>query len=165
MNSKAILDSSVLIRLARLNYLNFLLKTFDEIYVTREVREEVLRDDKPEVEAIKDFLKNVKIISNDLNVKDIQRVLKLDNGEITCLYFANCKDITFLSDDYDAVIFARNFLKLRAYGTLRLIVYFYKNNLISKEEAKSKIENIRELTGLWVSDEIIAKALSMIELI
>ncbi len=57
MNSKAVLDSSVLIRLARLNYLSFLLKTFDEIYVTREVRKEVLRDDKPEVETIKDSLK------------------------------------------------------------------------------------------------------------
>ncbi len=65
MNSKAILDSSVLIRLARLNYLSFLLKTFDEIYVTGKVKEEVLRDDKPEAEAIKDFLKNVKIVSND----------------------------------------------------------------------------------------------------
>ncbi len=125
MSSKAVLDSSVLIRLARLSYLNLLFKMFDEIYVTKEVRDEVLRKDKPEFEAIKNFLENVEIVSDDLNIKDVQKVLRLDKGEISCLYFANCKDVAFLSDDYDAVTFARNFLKLEAYGTLRLIINFY----------------------------------------
>jgi len=77
MSSKAVLDSSVIIRLARLNYLNFLFKIFDEIYVTEEVKEEVLREDKPEFEAIKRFLKDTKIIDDDLNVKDIQKVLRV----------------------------------------------------------------------------------------
>ena len=63
MRSKAVLDSSVIIRLARLDYLNFLFVIFDEIYVTyvtEEVKEEVLREGKPEVEAVKRFLRTVR---------------------------------------------------------------------------------------------------------
>ncbi len=151
----------MIIRLARLNYLTHLFKLFDRIYTTNFVKDEVLREDKQEYKRIKEFLNNVEII-DAASLFELRRIIKLDVGELSCLYFAKCRDIVFLTDDFDAMMFAKNFLEIESYGTLRIVIELYRKNIIPSEEAEKTIKNIREKAGLWVSDEIIEKALKML---
>jgi len=161
---EAVVDSSVIIRLARLNYLDFLYKIFKKVYITEEVKEEVLKEDKPEFGKIKEFVDKAELIKIDKSsFEKIQKIIKLDKGELTCLYFAKCKNIVMLTDDWDAMIFAREFLEVESYGTLRLIIVFFENGLISKEEAEDKIKNVREYTNLWVEDKIIEEAIKLLK--
>ncbi len=158
----SIVDASVIIRLARLGYLEFLFKLFDKVYVTEIIEKEVLVDKYPEFNKIKEFLKKTEVVKIDVGFNDLRNIIKLDYGELSCLYFAKCKDVVFLTDDYDAMIFARKFLEIKSYGTVRIIIELVRRGVINRDEGKTILKNIRELSGLWINDEIIKKALKML---
>lgn len=164
-------NSSPLIKLSYLSYqnssyLDFLLK-LGKIITTNIVKNEVLKEGKPNYDILKEFFNKIEVKEVNIN-EELQKIINLDEGELSCiLLFSELskegKEILFLTDDQDAKIFVEKVFNIRVIGTLGLIVEFYKRGFIPKTEAEETIKNIREKTRLHVSDDIIQKALELLE--
>ena len=161
-----VVDSSVLIRLSYLSYLNFLLR-LGKIVTTDIVKNEVLKENKPNYDKLREFFDRIEV--KEINIdKELKRIIRLDDGELSCILLISevlkeTKDILFLTDDYDARIFVEEIFKIKVTGTLGLIVEFCKKGFISQTEAEETIRNIRDKARLYVSDDIIQKALELLK--
>lgn len=159
-------NASTLILLAKIGRLNLLQELYSEVIIPTIVKDEIItrKDESSSLLAL--GLKNgwikVKDIAVSSEANEIGERLGLHAGEIHALSLAlhlNIKE--FLADDKLARIAART-LKLKPIGCIGAIKKAYERKLMKKDEA---IECIHKLiaAGLWVSPEVIAKALTTFE--
>jgi len=158
---KAVLNSSVVIALSALGYLDKLKHIFAEVLVARAVHEEIcvrgsgLIGERELLEAVKDGLITVKEVRNRLLVNALLDPLAIGEAETITLTVEERADY-ILMDDKLARRRARS-MGLNVIGTLRVLRLMYDAKLIDKREILKALEKLKEM-GFRISDEVINKA-------
>lgn len=154
------LDSSIIIALSQLRYLNLLNRIFDEVLIPRAVYEEIcvkgrgLTGDSEIRESVKNDLIKVKNIRNRILVNALLDPLALGEAETLTLAVEEEADYV-VCDDKLARSRAKT-MGLNVIGTLRVLRLFFDVGLISKSELLRALEDLRT-NGFRISNEIIDK--------
>ena len=158
--SKAVLNSSVIIALSTLGYLNKLKSLFNQILIAKAVYEEIcsagqgLIGERELREAVTSNLIEVKEIKNRLLVNALIDPLAMGEAETITLATEEEADCIVL-DDKPARRRAKA-MKLNVVGTLRILRLMYDAKLIDKPEIIKALEKLRE-TGFRLSEDVIIK--------
>jgi predicted nucleic acid-binding protein len=158
--SKAVLNSSVIIALSTLGYLNKLRPLFKEILIAKAVFDEIcsagqgLIGERELQEAVKTNLIEVREVKNRLLVNAILDPLAMGEAETIALASEEKPDYIVL-DDKTARRRAKT-MKLNVVGTLRILRLMYDAKLIGKSEIIKAIAKLRE-TGFRISDDVVNK--------
>lgn len=158
--SKVVLDSSVIIALSQLRYLNLLNRIFDEILIPRAVYEEIcvkgrgLTGDSEIRESVKNDLIKIKNIRNKILVNALLDPLAL--GEAEALTLAVEEEADYVVGDDKLARSRAKAMGLNVIGTLRVLRLFFDAGLISKSELLKALEDLRT-NGFRISNEIIDK--------
>ena len=160
--SKAVLNSSVIIALSTLEYLDKLKHIFTEFLITRAVHGEIcvrgcgLIGERELLEAVKDGLIIVKEVKNRLLVNALLDPLAIGEAETITLTVEERADYIVMDDKL-----ARRRAKsmgLNVIGTLKVLRLMYDAKLIDEREILKALEKLKEI-GFRISDEVINKAL------
>ena len=163
--SKAVLNSSVIIALSTLGYLDKLKHIFTEVIITRAVYEEIcvkgsgLIGERELQESIKNGLITVKDIKNHQLVNALLDPLAIGEAETIAITVDERADYIALDDKL-----ARRRAKsmgLNVIGTLRMLRLMYDAKLIDKHQLLKSLEKLKEI-GFRISDEVINKTLRKI---
>jgi len=147
-------DSSPIIFLSKIGRLNILKSLFKEIYITSNVKEEVLIKDKAEYRVIENALQE-----GLLKVKNAKNEIKFDlgMGEQSAISLAIETGDNLIIDDLMAIKIT-NSLGIKTLRTTSVIFLAVNKNLISKKEAEELINAlIRE--GYYIKTEYYAEIL------
>ena len=156
--TKAALDSSVIITLSALGYLNKLKPIFEEIIVAKAVYEEIcsagqgLVGDLELEEAIKNQLIEVKEVKNQLLVTALLDSLAVGEAETIVLAVDEHANQIVLDDK--AARRKAKAMKLPVIGTLRVLKMMYDAKIIDKTDLIKALERLEE-TGFRISKDII----------
>lgn len=160
--SKAVLNSSVIIALSTLGYLNKLKHIFKEILIARAVYEEIcikgrgLIGERELLEAVKNNLIIVKDVKNRLLVNALLDPLALGEAETITLASEERADHIVI-DDKLARRRAKS-MKLNVIGTLRILRLMHDAKLVDKRETIKALEKLKEI-GFRISEDVINKVL------
>ena len=158
--SKAVLNSSVIIALSTLGYLNKLKPLFKQVLIAKAMYEEIclagqgLIGERELREAVTSDLIEVKEVKNRLLVNALLDPLAMGEAETITLATEEEADCIVL-DDKPARRRAKA-MKLNVVGTLRILRLMYDAKLIDKPEIIKALEKLRE-TGFRVSEDVIIK--------
>jgi len=160
--SKAVLNSSVIIALSTLGYLEKLKNVFTQALITRAVHQEVcvrrrgLIGERELMEAVKDGLIMVKEVNNRLLVNALLDPLAIGEAETIALTVEERADYVVIDDRLAR--WRAESMGLNVIGTLRVLRLMYDAKLIDKREIRKALEKLKEI-GFRISDEVINKAL------
>lgn len=160
--SRVVLNSSVIIALSTLGYLNKLKHVFREVLTPRAVYEEVcmkgrgLIGERELLEAVKDGVIIVKDVKNRLLVNALLDPLAIGEAETITLTVEERADHIVI-DDKLARRRAMS-MGLNVIGTLGVLRLMYDAKLIDKRRILKALEKLKE-TGFRISDEVVNKAL------
>ena len=156
--SKAVLNSSVIIALSTLGYLNKLKPLFKQILIAKAVYEEIclagqgLAGERELKEAVKNQLIEVKDAKNQFLVTALLDPLAVGEAETIALAIDEQADEIVLDDK--AARRKAKAMKLNVIGTLRILRMMYDNKLISKTEIIKALTTLRE-TGFRISEDVV----------
>jgi len=160
--SKAVLNSSVIIALSTLGYLNKLKHIFKEVLTPRAVYEEIcvkgrgLIGERELLEAVRDGLIIVKDVKNHLLVNALLDPLAAGEAETITLTVEERADYVVMDDKL-----ARRRAKsmgLNVIGTLKVLRLMYDAKVIDKHQILKALEKLKEI-GFRITDKVINKAL------
>ena len=160
--SKVVLNSSVIIALSTLGYLNKLKQIFKEILIAKAVYEEIcirgrgLIGERELLEAVKNNIIIVKDVKNRLLVNALIDPLAMGEAETITLASEEKADHIVI-DDKLARRRAKS-MKLNVIGTLRILRLMYDAKLIDKRETIKALEKLKE-TGFRISEDIANRVL------
>ena len=160
--SKVVLNSSVIIALSTLGYLNKLTQIFKEILIAKAVYEEIcirgrgLLGERELLEAVKNNIIIVKDVKNRLLVNALLDPLAMGEAETITLASEEKADHIVI-DDKLARRRAKS-MKLNVIGTLRILRLMYDAKLIDKRETIKALEKLKE-TGFRISEDITNRVL------
>ena len=160
--AKAVLDSSVIIVLSKLNRLGHLTHLFGEIVIPAAVYEEVcirgrgLPGDRELREAVEKGIITIRNVRNRPLVIELRRELSV--GEAEAIVLALEEEASFVILDDKLARERATEMGLNVIGTLRVLRMFYDKGLMDKQTLVSEIRKLRE-SGFWVSDNIIRQIL------
>jgi len=160
--SKVVLNSSVIIALSTLGYLNKLKQIFKEILIAKAVYEEIcikghgLIGERELLEAVKNNIIIVKDVKNRLLVNALLDPLAMGEAETITLASEERADHIVI-DDKLARRRAKS-MKLNVIGTLRILRLMYDAKFIDKHELINALEKLKE-TGFRISEDIISRVL------
>jgi len=155
---RAVLNSSVIIALSALGYLNKLNQVFREVLIPRGIYEEIcvkgrgLIGERELLEAVKDGLITVKDVKNRLLVNALLDPLAVGEAETITLVVEEGADYIVIDDKL-----ARRRAKsmgLNVIGTLRVLRLMHDAKLIDKREIIKALERLKEI-GFRISDEVV----------
>lgn len=158
--TKTTLNSSVIIALSALGYLNKLELIFEETLIAKAVYEEIcsagqgLVGDRELEEAINSHLIEVKTVKNQILVTALLDSLAVGEAETIALAVDEHADQIVL-DDKAARRKAKT-MKLNVIGTLRVLRMMYDAKIISKTDLLEALEKLKEI-GFRISEDIIHK--------
>ena len=158
--SKAVLNSSVIIALSILGYLNKLRPLFKEILIAQAVFDEIcsagqgLIGERELQEAVKTNLIEVREVKNRLLVNAILDPLAM--GEAETITLASEEKVDYIVLDDKLARRRAKAMKLNVVGTLRILRLMYDAKLIDKSEIIKALEKLRE-TGFRISDDVVNK--------
>ncbi len=143
-----------------------LLGVFSKIFIPRGVYEEISLVDKPGGEELKEA-QNIKVVV--VPPKDIENLrrgladFKLDEGELQSLFLCRKLKIDyFFTDDLEARRAAK-YLKLEVHGSAGIIALAYREGLIGLEEAKKALNDLYEVSSLFITKAIVDIATEELE--
>ena len=160
--SKVVLNSSVIIALSTLGYLNKLKQIFKEILIAKAVYEEIcikghgLIGERELLEAVKNNIIIVKDVKNRLLVNALLDPLAMGEAETITLASEERADHIVIDDKL-----ARRrtkSMKLNVIGTLRILRLMYDAKFIDKHELINALEKLKE-TGFRISEDITNRVL------
>ena len=160
--SKVVLNSSVIIALSTIGYLNKLKQIFKEILIAKAVYEEIcikgrgLIGERELLEAVKNNIIIVKDVKNRLLVNALLDPLAMGEAETITLASEERADHIVI-DDKLARRRAKS-MKLNVIGTLRILRLMYDAKFIDKHELINALEKLKE-TGFRISEDIISRVL------
>jgi predicted nucleic acid-binding protein len=160
--SKVVLNSSVIIALSTIGYLNKLKQIFKEILIAKAVYEEIcirgrrLIGERELLEAVKNNIIIVKDVKNRLLVNALLDPLAMGEAETITLASEEKADHIVI-DDKLARKRAKS-MKLNVIGTLRILRLMYDTKLIDKRETIKALEKLKE-TGFRISEDITNRVL------
>ena len=158
--SKAVLNSSVIIALSTLGYLNKLRPLFKEILIAKAVFDEIcsagqgLIGERELQEAVKTNLIEVREVKNRLLVNAILDPLAM--GEAETIALASEEKVDYIVLDDKLARRRAKAMKLNVVGTLRILRLMYDAKLIGKSEIIKGLEKLRE-TGFRISEDVVNK--------
>ncbi len=159
MANKAVSDTGPIIHLKELDLISCL-KIFDKIMIPEEVNNELRKRGIAKLKSIsivplkKDFMNLVKKLVNADG-------LGFGESQAIALTIQERADY-FLTDDLDARNTARE-QNLEVHGTIGIILRAFRDKIINKKEAIEKLRNIKELSTLFITSDIIQKIISEID--
>lgn len=156
---KLVSNSSPLIFLAKLNFLELLSK--DQILIPSGVHRELLAKESAEKDKLERFFKekNIQIIGPKNN--KIQSA-SLGKGEAEVINLAIENSIpNILMDDRRACSFAK-IQNLQPHGTLWIILRAYKNNVLTKIHARDLIYDLPSV-GFRIDQEFLFQILKKLD--
>jgi predicted nucleic acid-binding protein len=154
------LNSSVIIALSTLGYVNKLKPLFNKIIVAKAVYEEICSAGQGLIgsleleEAVKNHLIEVKDARNKLLVTALLDLLAIGEAETIALALDEDADGIVLDDK--AARRKAKAMKLNVMGTLRVLRMMFDAKIIGKTEIIEALTKLRE-TGFRVSDDLINK--------
>lgn len=158
--SKAVLNSSVIIALSNLGYLNKLQVIFKKILVAKAVYEEIciagqgLMGEHELQEAVKANIIEVKEVKNRLLVNALLDPLDLGEAETITLASEEKADQIVLDDK--AARRRAKAMNLNVVGTLRILRMMYDAKVIEKREIIEDLKRLPE-TGFRISETVVNK--------
>ena len=158
--SKAVLNSSVIIALSNLGYLNKLQIIFKRILVAKAVYEEIciagkgLMGEHELQEAVKANLIEVKEVRNSLLVNALLDPLDLGEAETIALASEEKADQIVLDDK--AARRRAKAMNLNVVGTLWVLRVMYDAKVIDKPDIIKALKRLRE-TGFRISEAVVNK--------
>jgi predicted nucleic acid-binding protein len=158
--TKVALNSSVIIALSTLGYLNKLKALFEDILIAKAVYEEIcsagqgLIGDRELEEAIKNHIIEVKEIKNQILVTALLDSIAVGEAETIALAIDEHADQIVL-DDKAARRKAKT-MKLNVIGTLRILRLMYDAKAINKTEFIHALDKLKEI-GFRIDEEIVNK--------
>jgi len=153
-----ICDSTPLILLAKIDKLDLLKKIFKTVIITEDVRDEILKEDKPGYLTIQNAIRDkwIKIKSP----KDNQN-LQLGKGENSAINLAREIKDELIIDDALAITAAKE-LGINTTRTTTVIFMAVKKKIINKEEGIKLINNLIE-NGYYISNEYYSKIITKLK--
>lgn len=158
---KVVVNSTVIIGLAKINHLDILRNLFDEVYVSQSVYKEIISGGKGKYGVIEikqsDWIET-KEVKNILAVRNLE--LDLDRGESETIVLAEelCVDYVILDDERARD--AARCLNLEVIGTIGLLVRAKKKGLIKK--VKPLLDELRN-KKFWFSEDLYIEILKVVE--
>ena len=158
--SKAVLNSSVIIALSNLGYLNKLQVIFKKILVAKAVYEEIciagqgLMGEHELQEAVKANLIEVKEVKNRLLVNAL--LDPLDLGEAETITLASEEKTNQIVLDDKAARRRAKAMNLNVVGTLRILRMMYDVKVIDRHEIIEALKKLPE-TGFRISETVVNK--------
>ena len=149
----AVADAGPLIHLSEIGGLT-LLHVFDAIHIPHAAWLEI-------GEHSKNISKEIHITSHNIPEAQISKFTneegleKLHSGEIECLYLCKQIDLSILLTDDLAVREAAKSLQITPVGSLDIVIKAYKNGQISLAEAKRYINDLYDISSLFVTRTIL----------
>lgn len=159
---KVVSNSGPLIHLAQIGMLD-LLDVFPVIYIPQKVYGEVCITGMPGYFEIKDK-ENIKVLQvSDADINLIKSKIneKLHDGEMHALALCNKLAEVFLTDDMEAR-YAAEKLNIEVHGSIGIIVRAYRENLIDIEQAEKALNDLYDISNLFVTRAIVDIAISEI---
>ena len=158
----AVVDSSVLIPLSKINKLSLLKRYFSSILITQDVRTEVSTGTgASEIElACKNWIK----VENPKNRKEVSRISKLEDiekADASVIILAKEKRKILLSNDYALIMVARS-KGVECWWLTTFLLRCLKKKIITKMEAKQILFLLVE-SGMNLDNAIYAAILREIE--
>lgn len=158
MVSRVVSNTGPLIHLAEID-LTKALNLFKEVYITSEVKNELIRN-KIHVP------KKIKLVNLKPQFKDVAEILvnkfSLDLGEAQSIALALQEKVNyFLTDDLDARMVA-NAHSLEAHGTVGIILRALRENMINKGVAIKKINELYTISSLFITKDLINQVIKAI---
>ncbi|MEM1558377.1 MAG: DUF3368 domain-containing protein [Thermoproteota archaeon] len=159
--SKAVLNSSVIIALSILGYLDKIKQVFKHVLIAKSVYEEVcvkgrgLTGEKELLKAVKERTILVRDVHNRWLVNALLDPLAIGEAESIALAVEEKADYIVLDD-----MLARRraiSMGLNVIGTLRILRLMYDAKLIGRSEVLNSLEKLRQ-AGFRISDEVIRRA-------
>jgi hypothetical protein len=150
-------DSSTLILLSKSKLIS-IIKSILKIYIPEIVYLEIIRGkEKNHKDAyeIEDMIKNKEIIiinPNQKTVSELEKIYKIDAGELYAIALAKELNKIILIDDKKGIN-ACNYLNIKLYTSLTLLELLFEEEIISKEEAKESLK-LLETYGRYSKDKI-----------
>ncbi len=134
-------DSSTIIALAKTGSLDFLRKTFGEIFITKEVEKEITTGDFPEIGEIKRGIGRW-IRTLESGTIDYTEFEGIGSGERSILSYVKGRTaVLVILDEAEARAIAEGD-GIPYTGTIGLIVFAYERRRISKKEALDIIKRL-----------------------
>lgn len=138
-------NASPLIFLSKINQVSLLKKLFGSILISKEVKDEIFVENKPETIDIANAVKQgwIKVVE----VKDIPIGIK--GGESSVINLARERKCKLIIDDAIAIKVANAF-DIETIRTTTVIFMAVKKNIISKKQAVSIINQLIDI-GYYIS--------------
>lgn len=154
-------DTGPLIHLAEINLIKAL-DAFQEVCVAEEVINELKKN-----KAKENIFRKIKLINLKPKFKDVAEILvnkfSLDLGESQSIALAlQEKAGYFLTDDLDARTVA-NVHGVEAHGTVGIILRAFRENIISKETAVKKVNELYTASSLFITKDLIQQIIKSIK--
>ena len=144
-----ILDASPLICLSKVNKIDLLKLLFKDLIITSDVKDEILKEEKPEFNILKKVIKEewIKIKNPKENID-----LGLGKGENSSINLAKELKDSFITDDSSAIKSAKMF-GIDVFRTTSVIFLAVDKKLISRKEALNLINRLID-NGYYISPQI-----------
>ncbi|MDI6902517.1 MAG: hypothetical protein QMC77_02115 [Methanocellales archaeon] len=167
---EAVLNSTPLIYLAKINHLDLLGKVYDQIYIPTSVYEEtVLRglekkflDAKFIKKAVDKGTIEVRELTSEqkAEAKRLTQFANMGGGEAEAIVLAKHLNIELIIDDVIAQGVART-LGLDAHWTTSFVIRLVSKKLVSREDARKVIEDLVS-SGYRISEEVLIEILKVL---
>lgn len=157
----AVADAGPIIHLKEIGCLPYLL-IFSSLHVPKAVWDETVGHGHVSSEELSG-LENMQ--RHTLDRAEVERFLKhnkcedLDSGERECLYLCDAIDVPLILTDDLAVRDAATRLHVVPVGSLGVVVKAYRSGKISPQEAESKLNDLYDVSSLFVTRAIVEMAI------
>lgn len=164
---KVVLNASPLIYLGKKRRTNLLKLVFDKVFVPSEVDEEIMRvDDGPEAVQLRDAIQEgwIEVMwPSESKRKQISRLFgEIDEGEAAVIALAlEGHGENVIIDDAEART-AAEYFELKVHGTLYVILEAYKRNFFKSKAEVIKMVNNMLRRGFYLSNEVYASFLFLL---
>ena len=154
-----IIDSMVIIHLAKLSVLEKSCKCFKKVMIPEMVHMEIMKGkDYPETTVVNELIKNNKIIIKKINDQNLIKKtnefnIQRGEAEVVALYWQEKAD--FIATDDDNVRKKKVILDIKIIGTPAIIVGLYKKRLIDKSKIKQCISELKKIG--WFTNTVLDK--------
>ena len=162
--SKAVFDTGPFLHLYEIELLN-ILRLFKSILIIGEVFNELKKNRNLHAEINK--IKSIKLLKLNSRYKDMSKLLvekhNIGLAESCSISLAlQEKADVFITDDLDARTAAKN-LNLEVHGTVGVILRAFREGIISKEKAISKIKELHEKSSLYITKDLVEWTINQIK--
>lgn len=139
---RVLVDSSSLIALAKIDGFHVLERLFGTVYITMEVKDEVLKGDSPDIATLKERIGKTIVVTKARKTGHFKGLKGIADGERSLLEYAKEEgDVILVLDETEARAIAQA-EGLKYTGTIGLLVSCHEKGKITREEALALVKKL-----------------------